>query len=311
VIDRGALVDAIVQPLVLLAVPPLLLGVIVKTKAAFAGRVGAPLLQPWHDVVKLFRKGAVLSRTTSWIFLAGPAITWVALLLAGLLVPMGGRLAPIRFAGDLVLFVYLLALGRFFTALAALDTGSSFEGMGAAREMTFASLAEPALLLGLVALARLSGGASLSLLLGAPLAGAWSGAAPTLVLVVAGLFIVLLVENSRIPFDDPNTHLELTMVHEVMVLDHGGPALGVVLHGAAMKLFVLSALVARLVAPWSFDAAPLRWAVFLAATVAVALLVGVVESVMARLRLLNVPNLLLGACLLTAFGFVLLLGSPS
>jgi formate hydrogenlyase subunit 4 len=306
---RDALLDAIVQPLVLLALPPLLLGVIVKTKAWVAGRAGAPLLQPYHDLVKLLRKGAVLSRTTSWVFLAGPAITWVALLLAGLLVPMAGHPAPIRFGGDLVLFAYLLALGRFFTALAALDTGSSFEGMGAAREVTFASLAEPALFLGLVALARLGGGASLSLLLGDAVAGAWSNAAPTLVLVVAGLFIVLLVENSRIPFDDPTTHLELTMVHEVMVLDHGGPALGVILHGAAMKLFVLAALVARLLAPWPVDAAPLRWALFVAVTLAIAVLVGVVESVMARLRLLDLPNLLVGACLLTGFGFLLLLGS--
>lgn len=301
------MIDTAVQIVLLLAMPPLLLGVIVKVKAAFAGRVGAPILQPYFDLVKLFRKGAVLSRTTTWVFLAGPAVTAVAVVLAGMLVPMSGEPAPVRFAGDLILFAYLLALGRFFTTIAALDTGSAFEGMGAAREVTFACLAEPALFLGLMALARLTGGLSLSGLLGGQLATAWVTAAPTMVLVLAGLFIVLLVENSRIPFDDPGTHLELTMVHEVMVLDHGGPALGAVQYGAAVKLFVLSALVARVAVP--VDLGVMRWPVFAGGVVGVAVLVGVVESVMARLRLLHVPNLLVGACLLTGLGFVLLLGS--
>jgi formate hydrogenlyase subunit 4 len=304
------MVDAIVQIILLALMPPLLLGVIIKIKAAFAGRVGAPLLQPYHDLIKLFRKGSVLSRTTTWVFLAGPAVTAAAVLLAGLLVPMGGEPAPIRFTGDLILFAYLLALGRFFTAIAALDTGSPFEGMGAAREVTFACLAEPALFFGLLALARLTGALSLSGLFGHQIASAWVTAAPTMVLVLGGLFIVLLVENSRIPFDDPNTHLELTMIHEVMVLDHGGPALGAVLYGAAVKLFVLSTLIVRLAVPLSTDQPLVRWAVFIAATLAVAAVIGVVESIMARLRLLHVPNLLVGACLLTAFGFVLLLGSP-
>ncbi|HRQ59273.1 MAG TPA: NADH-quinone oxidoreductase subunit H [Azoarcus taiwanensis] len=293
-----------------LLMPPLLLGVIVKTKASFAGRVGAPFLQPYYDLIKLFRKGSVLSRTTTWVFLAGPAVTCAAVLLAAMLVPMGGQPAPIRFAGDLILFAYLLALGRFFTAIAALDTGSSFEGMGAAREVTFACLAEPAMFFGLLALARLTGGLSLSVLFGPQLASAWVSDAPTMVLVLGGLFIVLLVENSRIPFDDPNTHLELTMIHEVMVLDHGGPALGTVLYGAAVKLFVLSTLIVRLAVPLTTDQPLLRWLVFIASILAVAIVIGIVESIMARLRLLHVPNLLVGACLLTGFGFVLLLGSP-
>ena len=304
------MIDTLVQVIVLLVMPPLLLGVITKTKAAFAGRVGAPLLQPYYDLIKLFRKGSVLSRTTTWVFLAGPAVTMVAVLLAGLLVPMSGQPAPIRFAGDLILFAYLLALGRFFTAIAALDTGSSFEGMGAAREVTFACLAEPALFFALLALARLTGGLSLSESFGPQVAAGWVTAAPTMVLLLGGVFIVLLVENSRIPFDDPNTHLELTMIHEVMVLDHGGPALGAVLYGAAVKLFVFSTLIVRLAVPFSGDQPLLRWPLFIASVLAVAVVVGIVESIMARLRLLHVPNLLVGACLLTAFGFVLLLGGP-
>ncbi len=304
------MIDIAVQVVLLLVMPPLLLGVITKTKAAIAGRVGAPLLQPYYDIIKLLRKGSVLSRTTTWVFLAGPAITCAAVLLAGLLVPMGGQPAPIRFAGDLILFAYLLALGRFFTTIAALDTGSSFEGMGAAREVTFACLAEPALFFGLLALARLTEGLSLSAFFGPSVATAWVDAAPSMVLVLAGLFIVLLAENSRIPFDDPNTHLELTMIHEVMVLDHGGPALGTVLYGASVKLFVLSTLVARLAVPLETGQPLLRWPVFVASMLLVAVVIGLVESSMARLRLLHVPNLLVGACLLTGFGFVLLLGSP-
>jgi formate hydrogenlyase subunit 4 len=296
-----------VHILILFLMPPLLQGIIVKTKAWFGGRVGAPVFQLYYDLIKLFRKGSVLSRTTTWVFIAGPVVAAVSALLAGLLLPLGGQPAPIHFDGDLILFAYLLALGRFFTSSAALDTGSAFEGMGAAREVTFACFSEPAVFLGLIALVRLTGSISLSGMLGTNLSESWSGAAPTMVLLLAGMFIVLLAENCRIPFDDPNTHLELTMIHEVMVLDHSGPALGVVLYGAAVKLFVVGAVVARLIVPVSTGNLALDWLVFGAAILVVTVLIGIVESVMARLRLVNVPNLLVGACLLTGFGFVLLL----
>jgi formate hydrogenlyase subunit 4 len=300
--------DTIVHVLLAALLPPLLLGVIGKTKALFAGRTGAPLLQPYHDLVRLFRKGTVFSTTTTWVFRAGPVVGLATTALAVLLVPLGGHPAPLAFAGDLILLTYLLGLGRFFTAAAALDTGSSFEGMGAAREVTFACLAEPALFFGLLAAARLAGGApSLTAMLGGGLAGAWHGAAASLALVAVGWFVVLLAENCRIPFDDPNTHLELTMIHEVMVLDHSGPALGMILWAAAVKLFLFGALVLRLVLPFSTGNPWADWAVFVAGMLLLAVLVGVVESVMARLRLVHVPRLLVAACLLSAFGFLLLL----
>lgn len=289
-----------------LLLPPLLLGVINKTKAAFAGRVGPPLLQPYHDIVKLLRKGSVLSRTTTWVFHAGPVVGLASALLATLLIPIGGRPSLVSFEGDLVLFAYLLALGRFFTVAAALDTGSAFEGMGGAREATFACLAEPALFLSLMVLVRSSGSLSLSAMLGSSLPASWSIAAASLVAVVVSLLIVLLAENSRIPFDDPNTHLELTMIHEVMVLDHGGPAFAMILYGAAVKLFVMGALVVRIALP--YDGAD-PWsgpAVFVVGMLLLAVVIGVVESVMARLRLLQVPSLLVAACVLSAFGIVLL-----
>ena len=192
---------------------PLLGGIINRTKAAFAGRTGQPLLQPYYDLYKNFRKGAVYSTTTSWLFRAGPIAGLASVIVALALVPVNGSTAPLAFTGDLILFAYALGLMRFFTVLAALDTGSSFEGMGASREVFFSALAEPALLLGLATVARRAGTLSLSELLAAT-----SVTSPELVLVLAALGIVFLCENARIPFDDPNTHLELTMIHEVMVL---------------------------------------------------------------------------------------------
>jgi formate hydrogenlyase subunit 4 len=305
----STILNVVIHVGVALTLPPLLLGVINKTKALFAGRVGPPLLQPYHDLLKLLRKGSVFSPTTTWVFRAGPVVGLVTAALAALLVPLTASGAPIAFTGDMILLAYLLALGRFFTASAALDTGSAFEGMGAAREVTFACLAEPALFLGLLVLARLSGTLELSAMLGGSLAGHWldGRGAASLALVVLSWFVVLLVENSRVPFDDPNTHLELTMIHEVMVLDHSGPALGMVLYGAALKLFVFTALVVRLALPLTTGTAWLDWPLFVGGAFAVAVAVGVVESTMARLRLTHVPTLLVAACLLSAFGVVLLI----
>jgi formate hydrogenlyase subunit 4 len=296
----------VLHVIALLVLPPLVVGVVNRTKALVAGRRGPPLLQVYFDLAKLLRKGAVYSRTTSWVFRAGPVVGLAAITTAGLLLGMGGAPAVLSFDGDFVLFAYLLGLARFATALAALDTGSPFEGMGAAREVTFASLAEPALFLCLLVLARAAGSLSLSGMLGHGLAGAWSGAAPALVLAAIGFFVVALAENARIPVDDPNTHLELTMIHEVMVLDHGGPDFALILYGASMKLFLFGAILARLVL--GHGESPLAAeALFLAGLLVFAVAVGLVESSMARLRMGRVPQLLVGASVLSAFALVLLL----
>jgi formate hydrogenlyase subunit 4 len=290
----------------LLLLPPLLVGIVNRTKALFAGRVGPPLLQPYYDLAKLLRKGAVYSRTTTWVFRAGPIVGLAAVLSAGLLLGMGGAPAAVSFAGDFVLFAYLLGLGRFFTALAALDTGSPFEGMGAAREVTFASLAEPALFLCLLVTARATGTWSLGAMLGPDLGGAWGHAAPALLLAAIALFVIALAENARIPVDDPNTHLELTMIHEVMVLDHGGPDLAFIEYGAGLKLFLFGAILSRLLLGTAEDALRAE-ALFLLGLALFAVGVGVVESAMARLRMVRVPQLLVGASVLSAFALVLLL----
>ena len=291
----------------LLLLPPLLLGVINKTKAWFAGRTGPSVLQPYHDLSKLMRRGLVLSATTTWVFRAGPLVALATALLAGLLVPFGGLGAPLSFTGDLILFAYLFGLARFFTTSAALDTGSAFEGMGSAREVTFACLSEPALFFALLVLAKVSGSLTLTAMLHAPAGALSANVAAPLVLIAIGLFIVLLAETCRIPVDDPNTHLELTMIHEAMVLDHSGPLFGAILYGSAVKLLVLGSLLLHVIAPFEFGRLWLDAPLYLLEILGLAAAVGVVESVMARLQMRHVPYLLVGALLFCGFGFILLI----
>nr|WP_224747043.1 NADH-quinone oxidoreductase subunit H [Pelovirga terrestris] len=298
----------LIHLLLLLLFAPLLAGIIARTKALFAGRRGQPVLQLYFDLLRLARKGSVISKTTTWVFAAGPVIGLVVPLIAALMIPFGTLQAPLSFDGDLILFVYLFALARFFTAAAALDTGSSFEGMGAAREVTFSCLAEPTIMFALLVLAKLSGGLSLDILLGDHLNASWrGGSGPALGLILVCLFVVLLVENSRIPFDDPNTHLELTMIHEVMVLDHSGPAFAMILYGAALKLMVLGTLIVNLALPWATPWWALNLLLYLAGLVLLAMLIGIVESVMARLRLVRIPQVLIGTTLISVFALVLVL----
>jgi len=287
-----------------LALAPLLLGIINKTKAAFAGRVGPPLLQTYFDLAKLLRKGAVYSRVTTWVFRAGPTVGLTAILVAAAIIPMAGAPGLLAFPGDLILFAYTLGLARFFTVSAALDAGSAFEGMGASREVQFAALAEPALLLGLAAVGRRADSLSLSEMYGAVGAELWRHAGPELALVAAALAVVALAECCRIPVDDPTTHLELTMIHEVMTLDHCGPDFAFITYGAALKLWTLCALLVGLLIP-------ARWGVgwdeaaFLAGMALSAATIGLVESLMARLRMDRVPQFLIGASALSTLALVL------
>jgi formate hydrogenlyase subunit 4 len=292
------LVESGLRLLVWLLLAPLLPGIINKVKAWIAGRRGPPVLQLYYDLARLWRKGVVLSHLVSPGFVAGPAIAWVAIAGAALLLPLGPGGGGLSFRGDVLLMIYLLAVARFCTAWAALETGSAFEGMGAAREVSFAVLAEVALITAILTLSVQSGSVTLATML-APSAGA--GAA----LVAAGLFAVLLAENCRVPFDDPNTHLELTMIHEVMILDHSGPPLAVILHGAAMKLLLFSALLTQAVLPVG-QLAPFAGAAVLAGGVlGVTLGVGLVESLLARFAFKRVPLLLTTAFLLCLFALLL------
>lgn len=289
--------DIFLRLLAWLFLAPLLPGIINKVKAWMAGRRGPPVLQLYYDLAKLWRKGVVLSTTVSPVHVAAPAAAWIAILGAAMLLPVGPGGASLSFRGDALLFLYLLALARFCIAGAALDTGSAFEGMGAAREVSYAILAEAAIITALLTLCVQSGTVSLATML-APSAG--TGAA----LLAAGLFGVLLAENCRVPFDDPNTHLELTMVHEVMVLDHSGPPLAVILHGAALKLLLFAVLLAESVLPLGKLSLLESIGALAGSVLVVTVAVGLVESLLARLAFRRVPLLLTTSFLLCLFALM-------
>ena len=294
-----------------LLLAPLAVGIVNRVKATFSGRHGKPLLQLYYDVFKLLRKGEVTGDGTTWVFSAGPVVALVSTLLALALMPLGGAASPFAFQGDFILCAYLLGMGRFATILAALDTGSAFEGMGASREALFGALTEPVLFLVLLALITTAESMgvdrelSLSTLFNGFAPQAWTNGRPELVMLVFVMGVLLLVENCRIPVDDPNTHLELTMIHEVMVLDHSGPNLAFIQYGAALKLWLFSSLLTGLFLP----AMPL-WAhtpLSLCGIFLMACAVGVVESVMARLRMHVVPALIGLAGSVAAFVLILTL----
>ena len=302
----------LLQFVLALLLAPLLPGIINRVKAKFAGRHGKPVLQLYYDIAKLVRKGEVISDTATWVFTAGPVIALITAVLALALLPLGGTASPFAFHGDFMLCAYLLGMGRFATVLAALDTGSPFEGMGASREALFGAIGEPVLFLGFLALISAASslgvpadGMSLSALFGGFAPAAWLSGRPELMLLVFVMGILLLVENCRIPVDDPNTHLELTMIHEVMVLDHSGPSLAFILYGAALKLWIFSALLAGLLVPQLPFL--LQMLASLAVIFAAAVIVGVIESVMARLRMHVVPALIGLAGAAAAFVLILTL----
>lgn len=291
--------------LILMIAPPFFLGVIAKTKAFFAGRKGPPLLQGYYDLAKLLRKGFVVSRSASWILRIAPVAILAALLAAGLLLPMVGD-PPIHFEGDLILFAYLLALTRFVTILAAFDVGSSFEGMGASREATFGALSELSFFLGLLVLSILGGTLSLSRIfeLGSMTLGSMT---PALFLLFGTFFFTLLTENCRMPIDDPTTHLELTMIHEVMILDYAGPDLGLILYGASVKFFIFMVFAAQILWPPVGPFGLLVLGMLLLKVTGMAVIIGVIEAAMARSRLVKVPQLLIANFVVTALALLVVL----
>jgi len=273
----------------LLALPIPVAGLMARTKALWAGRKGPRLLQPGSDLLRLLRKRPVYSSVTTAVFQLGPLVVLATTLVTGMVVPLLGGAAPCSFPFDFVFLAYAWGLGRMAMMLSALDTGSSFEGMGASREATFAALLEPALFLALGTLAAATGRGSFAELLSFRGDGWAQG------LVVAGcavaLFIVMQVEAARVPVDDPATHLELTMIHEVMILDHAGPELAALQYAAALKLTLCAALVAALLNPVRAADGPwLAAAASLGLIFGVAILAGTVESLVARLKLRAVPQ---------------------
>ncbi len=287
---------------VLLIAPIYVVGVINRVKAYWAGRRGPRLNQSFFDMLRLMKKTPVYSEVTSWIFPVSSTIVLATAVTASLITPIVPGFAPFGFPGDFVAFAYILGLGKLFMMLGALDTGSPFEGMGASREATYSALAEPVLLLGLGTLAWASGATSFQDLV-IPDVSLGMNIGLRIGIALA-LYVVLLIEAARIPADDPTTHLELTMVHEVMILDHSGPELGIVQQASALKMTVLMGVIAAVLNPFSVSASVVGACLAAAASIILigllAASVGLVESLIARFRFQALP-------LLTLAGFVVVM----
>lgn len=295
----------LVKIFLMLFLPPIFVGIINKVKALWAGKKGAPVLQLFYDIRKLLQKGQVISKTTSFIFRMGPTVQLSSVIFAAMFVPFSGLGSIIQFQADFILFAYALGLGKFFLIISAMDTGSSFEGMGASREATFSTIAEPAFFILMASLALLTGQLSFEGIFQS--LGLSSGFSILIrILAILALFLMLLTEGSRVPVDDPNTHLELTMIHEVMVLDSSGPDLAYLQMASALKMVLIATLLADLIIPANLS----LWVsvlLLLFILMIIAVCVALVESLMARLRMSHVPQFvfIMTALSLTIFASVL------
>jgi formate hydrogenlyase subunit 4 len=306
----GALSKIVAQMVLLLLLAPLVSGLIKTLKARLQMRRGPGLLQSYSDIYKLLRKGMVIPNTASWLFSATPYVVFVATLLAGLMAPMVAADTPIGLFGGVLAVVYLLGLGRFFVALSGLDTGSPFGGLGSSREMTVSALAEPTLMLAVFTVAIGAGSTSLAEIARVAINQQWRFLAPSQALAFAALFLVLIAETGRIPVDNPATHLELTMIHEAMILEYSGPYLALIEWAASIKQLVLMTLMINVFWPFGLSAAwspsgvlsGLGWLslklLILSCTVVL------VETANAKMRLFRVPELMAVAFTLGALALI-------
>lgn len=305
-----AMLFAPLQLLLLLVVSPLVGGVIKTLKARLQTRRGPGILQPYRDLNKLFGKGMVIPQSASWIFDAAPVVVFAVTAVVGLMVPMITAEAPMSLFGGVLAVVYLLGLARFFLALSGLDTGSSFGGLGSSREMTISALAEPAMMLAIFTVALSAHSTNLSEIARSAIGQSWRFLAPSQMLAFAALFIVLIAETGRIPVDNPATHLELTMIHEAMVLEYSGPYLALIEWGAWMKQLILMMLLANAFYPFglAIDASPagivFACVTLLAKLLLLSILIALVETANAKMRLFRVPELLAVAFILGALALI-------
>ncbi|MEI3254794.1 MAG: NADH-quinone oxidoreductase subunit H [Candidatus Gastranaerophilaceae bacterium] len=272
--------------IILLFVPFLMMGVIKKTKAFWAGRKGVSLFQPLYDFIRLMKKDFVISRTTSVVFKIAPVVTISSVLAASLFVPMATGTALINIQAGIIIFAYVLGLGKFFSLISAMDTGSSFEGMGASREACFTTIVEPAFFMIIASVMALTGNFTFTSLKGI-LENAGSYGILITIFAVAALFLMILIEGSRVPVDDPTTHLELTMIHEVMILDNSGSDLALLTWGNSIKMLLISSLIANILIPAHFSELA-STALYLFIIFAISVIIGTVESGMARIRMSHV-----------------------
>ncbi len=278
-------------------------GIIVRTRSIFSGRKGPGIMQPMKDIIRSLRKGSVYSETTSIIFQLAPTIYLATILMAILFIPFGNQKGLLSFNGDFVLFAYVLALGKFFMVIASLDTGSSFEGMGASRDALYSMLVEPAFFILMGSFALLTGYTSFAGIFGSLHFGSYISYG--LGFLASFVFITIaLIENSRMPVDDPKTHLELTMIHEVMVLDNSGFDLGMILYGTNLKFAMYGAIIANFfLTPgheWYFSVP-----IYATVQIAFAVIVGTLESFSARFRMNHNPQFIL---MFTSISLLIFLG---
>jgi formate hydrogenlyase subunit 4 len=291
------IVLSVLQALFLLAIAPLVTGIIRKIKAYMQQRRGPSILQPYRDIAKYFHKDSVVSRDTSWIFSVTPYISMAAVLIAALLVPVFVT-RTLGFVGDLIVVVYLLGTVRFFTALAALDAGSAFGGMGSSREMMVSSIVEPTMLLSIFAMGLITGTTSLGSIASALSVSGIDLVRPALFLASAAFLISTIAENARVPVDNPTTHLELTMIHEGMILEYSGKKLGLMELSSMTRLVLYFTILSNVFFPWGIanDLSAISIGagliVIMAKVLFLALVIAIIESSISKLRLFRLPNLL-------------------
>ncbi len=301
----------LLQLAVVVTLAPLVSGIIKKIKAFSQKRKGPPLLQMYYDLYKLTQKDTVVSETASWIFKATPYVQISSVLLAALLIPVSVKLPTFAFMGDAILAVYLLALGRFFMVLAGLDTASTFGGMGSSREMMISSLMEPSLLVTVFTVGLLAGSTSVHDMMQSSVMAGWTIFHPVYLLTFLALFIILIAETARIPVDDPATHLELTMVHEAMLLEYSGRYLAMMELSSTIKQLILITLLANLFIPldglFSIGNSVLMLLIsillYFVKVIIIAVVIGIVEIKTVKLRLFSIPNLAALSFVLAILGF--------
>ena len=281
-------------------------GVILRTKSIASGRKGPGIFQPWKDIAVLFRKGSVFSDTTGLIFRIAPSVTLATVTVAMLLLPFAEQKAVLSFEGDFILFAYLLALGKFFTIIAALDTGSSFEGMGASREALFSMLVEPAFFILIATFAMFTGYTSFSVIFNHFFI---TGNDYVLIYSIIGAYLLVqiaMIENSRLPVDDPKTHLELTMIHEVMILDYSGFDKALIHIGTYLKFAIYGSLIYNLVVPAGWNVI-LQTGLFFAVQALFAVVIGFTESFRARNKMNKNPKFILTLSSIALIAFMVIL----
>ncbi len=298
-------------------IAPLVNGIIKKTKAFYQSRQGPSIFQPYYDIAKLCRKDMVISETTSWLFRATPYIAFVSVASASIFVPIIYTGMPLTFAGDIIVVIYLFAVARFFVALSGLDAGSSFGGMGSSREMFLASIAEPAMLMSIFIAAITAGSTNLSKIAFELSTSGLDKVSPMHIIAMVAFVIIAICETARIPFDNPATHLELTMVHEAMILEYSGKYLAMIEWGASIKQLLLFTIFIDLFVPWGIAGAldyagvpflglVLAFAFYIVKLALFAVLVGSIESSVAKWRLFRAPDLLIMSFVLSMLALIFL-----